>query len=77
VNCFKKTVLLTFFTGPLWAPDPRPFFLASLDKKYIISQLNYFEPEDGGSTYLRNYSNTAHIHKFQRPKNRMNISLEP
>jgi hypothetical protein len=34
-------------------------------------------PEDGGSMYLWNARNTAHIHKVQRLKKRMHINNEP
>jgi hypothetical protein len=32
-----------------------------------------FDYEDEGSMYLRNVENTAHIHKAQNPKNRINL----
>jgi hypothetical protein len=37
----------------------------------------YSDPEDGGSMYLRNVGNTAHIHTLQTPKRGININNEP
>jgi hypothetical protein len=52
-----------------------------LGQKFIHTQtllhLVDFDPEDGGSMYRRNISNTGHIHMVQRPKNRTNVKSEP
>jgi hypothetical protein len=47
--------------------------LTGLDE---FSNLNHFDPEGGGSTYLRNVGNTAQVHTVQRPKSRNNDSNE-
>jgi hypothetical protein len=40
---------------------------------YANTYSTHFIPEDGGSIYLQNIGNTAHIHAVQRPKSRLNI----
>jgi hypothetical protein len=44
---------------------------------YMWTPVQPAHPEDGGSTYLPNDGDTAHIHGVERPKSRINISTEP
>jgi hypothetical protein len=37
----------------------------------------HFDPEDGGSMYLRNFGESVHIHTVQRSIVRINIKNEP
>jgi hypothetical protein len=40
----------------------------------LLSHPTHFDPEDGGTMYLQNNSNTVHINTVQRPKSKINIT---
>jgi hypothetical protein len=55
-------------------PDLVHDFKVSRALSFIHS--THFNPEDGGSIHLRNAVSTAHIHRIQRPNNRINLNNE-
>jgi hypothetical protein len=42
----------------------------------IVTHITRFDPEDGGSLYLENISNTAHLQNAHRLKGRISINSE-
>jgi hypothetical protein len=79
-----QSAILIIFLCPLSLFDrtshqPHPFPKGIVGPKAIHVHEHfspYSDPEDGGSMYLRNFGNTAHIYTLQTPKRALNINIE-